>query len=168
MSDLTEAEIFDRLCSAIREAIEASNILATASRRGPPYERLRSSLALAEGACRQMAMWRLDSRWLTVGAVMHEVHSRAGGFLRGFTRDGVFIRWAPGHINEAFIKLSAQLAFSLETIERFASTRTGVIGPVLHHEAPPEERRFGRPALERRNVRRPGALILPPRYTKAG
>jgi len=171
MSDLLEHEILDRMRTSLREAIQASNDLAVRSRGGEAYDRLRDNLALVEGACRQMAMWRGDSRWLPFGMEMAEAHRRAGGWLRGYTKrvgnTVVFIAWRAGTLNEAFVKLSAQLAMILDILDKMEKAKTGRVGIILPQTAP-EERRFGRPTLARpdRYSRKRG-LILPPRYRQA-
>jgi len=158
---LTEPEIMSRMRSALVDAIEASKRLAIRSRLGQPYEMLRSNLLIIEGCCRQMAAFRGDYRWLPIGIAMAECHARAGGWLRGYTKNGIHIVLTAGHTNEAFVKLAAVLTTTLTGIDRLESQKTGALGPILP-ETPPEERREGRPALTRKS-----SLLLPAKYATA-
>lgn len=160
MSHLTEVEILDRMRQALGEAIQASKDLAVKSRYGSPYQRLRDSLALIEGCCRQMAMWRGDGRWLPFGVAMANCHKRSGDMLRGHVKDGVFIPWSAGVINENFVKLAAELEVIREYLSTMATAATGSVGPILP-ATPAEQRRLGRPAFPNMAKRAP-KLILPP------
>lgn len=162
MSRLTEVEILSRLRASLGEAIQASKDLAIKSRVGSPYSRLRDHLALIEGCCRQMAMWRGDYRWLPFGVAMANCHKRSGDMLRGHLEDGVFIPWSTGVINQNFVKLGAELGVVLEYLNTMATAKTGTLGPILP-ATPAEERRVGRPAFQNMAKRTP-KLILPPRY----
>src|SRR5262249_4810518 len=106
---LHEPDILDRLRSALRDAIDDCKQLSVASYRGQHYDRLRNNLALIEGCCRQMAVYRDDTRWLPFGVMCANIHQRAGDWLRGYVENGVIVIWSPGHINRAFIKIAAEL-----------------------------------------------------------
>lgn len=159
---LHEPEIIDKLRVSLGEAIQACKGLAIKSRIGSPYDRLRNALHDAEGCCRQMAMWRGDYRWLAFGVAMANCHKRSGDMLRGHLKDGVFIPWGPGIINENFINLGAELGVILAYLDTMATAKTGTLGPILP-QMPAEERRFGRPAFQNMQPRKT-KLILPPRY----
>lgn len=158
---LTESEVIDRMKTSLGEAIQASSDLAVRSEGGRPYARLRDNLALIEGCCRQMAMFRGDGSWLPFGVYMAECHKRAGGWLRGYTKNGMHIVYAPGHLNEAFVSLAAQLTAIRQAVDVKQTAKTGTLGPVLP-ATPSEERRVGRPAFSNKAKR--SALILPRRY----
>jgi hypothetical protein len=82
MSDLTEAEIWACLKSNLKDAATHCEMLATVPKQSPIYSALRQELKLVEGACRQMAHWREDCRWLPVGICMEEAHQRIGNWIR--------------------------------------------------------------------------------------
>lgn len=67
----TEAEVLSMLQSSLRQAREACDALkmnAVERRHGnAQYARLSRAFKHAEGACRQMAHWRGDARWLRLG-----------------------------------------------------------------------------------------------------
>src|SRR5580692_11390803 len=103
MGALTEREIFDRLSCSFRVAAECSDALAVLPLKGPTYVRLRTELRLIEGCCRQASAWREDTRWLTIGLKMAEVHKRAGGWLRGpKAPNGVHMKIAGEHLHPLF------------------------------------------------------------------
>lgn len=159
---LKEPEIIDRLKVAMAEAIQASQDLAVRSRHGYPYQRLRDNLAVIEGCCRQMAAFRGDATWLPFGLYMAECHKRAGGWLRGYTKNGVHIIYAPGQMNEAFVGLAGALTAIRQALDVKFSAKTNQVGPVLP-KPPAEERRLGRPAFSQPK----STLIVPPRYRRA-
>lgn len=144
MSDLREAEIFDRLISSFRAAAEHCEALAQQEHRikGQRYNRLRTELALIEGASRQAAMWRGDTRWLPIGRFANECHRRCGNWLRK--------REAP----VLFTKLAENMRMMLTAAQRMKDARTGVRGPIV-----PEQPKY-EPTLMQ--VRTPGGIILPP------
>lgn len=160
MSHLTENEVLDRMRTSLGEAIQASRDLAIRSRYGAPYQRLRDHLSLIEGCCRQMAAFRGDATWLPLGIMMAECHKRAGGWIRGYSHQGVHIVMAPGQTNEVFLSLASKLSLMLGVVNAHAAAKTGTLGPVLPAK-PLEERRVGRPAFSP-PARKP-ALILPGR-----
>lgn len=158
---LQEAEVVDRLRSSIKEAIQASKDLSVRSRMGSPYDRLRDNLVMIEGCCRQMALlYREDASWLPFGMYMAECHKRAGGWLRGYIKNGVHIRVADGQINEMFTTLAVQLEAILAAVEIKFTAKTGRVGSILPPR-PAEERRMGRPAFA---PRKKSSLIIPARY----
>lgn len=81
MGDLTEKEIFDCLETNLRECAGYCVRMARGD-RGDIYVRFRRKMKLIEGACRQAAMWRGDSRWLPFGIKIHEAQERVGKWLR--------------------------------------------------------------------------------------
>lgn len=166
MSTLSEAEIYDRLKSAIGEARDACKNLAVRSVEGRDYSSLRDSLALIEGCCRQMGYHRDDSRWFPVGLQISECHKRAGSWLRGYVDKGVHVKWEPGQMNKMFVMLEKVLEQLGVMAEKIRTERTGKRGPILPESilATPE-RKAGRIGFE---PRKPSGLILPGKLRKAG
>jgi hypothetical protein len=172
MSRRTEIESYDRLQTAIGEAVDACKNLAVRSEYGRSYVSLRDSLHLIEGACRELGHARGDYNWFVWGMAASECHKRAGNWLRGYeekTPEGPrLVKWEMGKTNQMFIKLGAVLLAMGEKAKEGFTAKTGTTGPIL----PPsmvtmrETRREGRPALSVPKSK--SGLILPPRYAKAG
>lgn len=133
MGNLTEPEIFDCLATNFRLAAEDCDKLARLPRKGRAYSSLRDKLELIEGACRQAAYWRQDSRWLQIGLFMAEAHKRAGDWLRGIKVEGspVRVKIAPGHMHPLFTKLAEHLRAAQVRAEEFRTKATGKIGTIL-------------------------------------
>lgn len=156
MGNLTEREIFDCLSTNFRLAAEACEKLAVSPRTGPTYAILREKLELIEGACRQAAVWRQDTRWLAIGMAMAEAHKRAGGWLRGVKVGGVTVKLADGHRHPLFLKLAENLRAGERKSIELRDKKTGRVGMILPTP--------GR--AERRDVvpvgwRRPSGIIIP-------
>lgn len=163
MSDLTEREVLDRLETAIGDAVDACQTLAVHSIAGDPYNKLRQNLALIEGCCRQLAAFRLDTRWLPYGRMAAECHARAGGWLRGFkhAETGERIAVAAGQKNRLFIMLGVNLLDMRVAVLKLFNDKTNVLSkPILPIIG--ETRRIGRPAFDPKPK-----LILPPRLRTA-
>ena len=91
----------------------------------------------------------------------------AGGWLRGYTKNGVHITWTVGHKNEMFIRLAAELTVVLGVLDKLLDQRTDTTQPILPKPVD-EGRRLGRPAYEvRPKSKRIGGLLLPPKYRTA-
>ncbi len=136
MAKLTEAEIFDCLETNFRLAAEHCEDLAKLPRKGPTYKKLCDELKLIEGACRQAAVWREDSRWLRLGLMMEEAHKRAGDWLRGIAQPGGGrIPIAEGVRHPLFMKLAENLRAGLiraqETRHNATHTRGIILPPTL-------------------------------------
>lgn len=145
MSDLTETEVLDRLKTSLREAIQASHTLAVSSRKGPAYTKLREHLLLIEGCCRQVSVFREDTRWLNIGRAMSKAHELAGGWLRGFKHPmtGVRVHFRSREQNPLFLKLAENLELTMVMVEQLRTQKTGRVGMILP-DAPEPERRIGR------------------------
>lgn len=158
MGELTEAEIFDCLSTNFRLAAEECDKLARLPRKGRAYSSLRDKLELIEGACRQAAYWREDSRWLQIGVMMAEAHKRAGEWLRGIKVPGspVRVKIAPGHMHPLFLKLAENLRAAQVRAEEFRTKATGKIGTILP-EAQPAPHRDTVPT----GWRKTGSLYVP-------
>jgi hypothetical protein len=145
MSDLREYEVFDRLATSFREAAEHCEALAVQINRvkGQRYVKLREHLMLIEGASRQAAFYRGDSRWFQIGQFAAECHKKCGDWLRFKTRGPMFQKCAE---NMRMMERAA---------EQMRDRATGVRGDIL----PPQ------PKYEPENrsvpVRTPGGIILP-------
>lgn len=161
MSRLTEKDIFSTLHEVLGEAAQCARNLASEKREGPTYVRFRECLALAEGCCRQAAMWRGDSRWLPIGVKLHELHDRAGSMLRGWKPKGseVQVQFPLHEKNQLFIMVADILeAFRKGVVVELQTRKTGVSGVILPYQPAPE-RRAGTISMS--------GLILPPRLRKA-
>lgn len=158
MGNLTEIEIFDCLSANFRLAAEDCEKLAKLPRKGPTYSALRDRLELLEGACRQAAVWRQDTRWLQIGMFMAECHKRAGEWLRGIKVQGspVRVKIAPGHMHPLFLKLAENLRAAQVRADEFRTKATGKVGMILP-EAAPAPHRDATPV----GWRRPSGLIVP-------
>jgi hypothetical protein len=162
---LQESEVVDRIRTSLREAIDASKTLAIASWRGVAYEKLRTHLGLVEGACRQLAIFREDYRWLNFGMRMAICHQMAGDRLRGYTKNGIHITWTMGHQNEWFIKLAAELTYIADVLDKLVTAKTERTGPIL--PVPQDDgRAMGERAREVRPQGKRGSLIVPPKYRR--
>lgn len=144
MSELTEIEIFDRLRTSLRSAIDLCGKLATVSAQGPNYRALVIDLELSEGACRQVGAFRFDMRWNLMGYEISRFHQRLGDCVRHKAARTIFLAQAK--------MLEAQLAF----VDRMRTARTGRRGPILPRakEAP---HRQNRPVA----VKLPSGLLVP-------
>jgi hypothetical protein len=159
MGRLTEADIFECLSENFRLAAEDCEKLARLPKKGRAYTSLREKLELLEGACRQAAAWREDSRWLQIGLYMAEAHKRAGDWLRGIKVAGspVRVKIAPGHMHPLFNKLAEHLRAAQARAEDFRTKATGKMGTILPEvEAAPH--RDTTPVGWRRSQ---GGLIVP-------
>jgi hypothetical protein len=158
MGNLTEREIFSCLAENFRLAAEDCDKLATRPRKGRAYSSLRDKLELVEGACRQAAYWREDTRWLQIGQMMAEAHKRAGDWLRGIKVEGspVRVKIAPGHMHPLFVKLAENLRAAQARAEEFRTKATGKIGTILP-EAQPAPHRDTVPT----GWRKTGSLYVP-------
>ena len=141
MGNLTEIEIFSCLSENFRLAAEDCDKLAKLPRKGRSYSSLRDKLELLEGACRQAAVWRQDTRWLSIGMFMGECHKRAGEWLRGVkVPGGPRVKLAPGHIHPLFMKLAENLRAAEARAEEFRTKATGRVGMILPDAAPAPHR----------------------------
>jgi hypothetical protein len=133
MGQLTEKDIFSCLAENFRLAAEDCEKLARLPKKGRAYSSLRDKLELLEGACRQAAYWRQDTRWLRIGLFMEECHKRAGDWLRGIKVEGspVRVKLAPGHLHPNFIELGKHLRAAEAKAVEFRDKATGKIGTIL-------------------------------------
>ncbi len=145
MGALTEIEIFDRMVTSLRSAIDTSDAMARSPLRGWLYDKLRRDLRLIDGCCRQAATWRSDARWLPIGVLMTECHKRSGDWLRGIQQpDGSRVKVADGEMNPMFQGLANCLRGVLALAIRTRDERTGVAGPILAPVMPGPIRTQGR------------------------
>ncbi|MEO6783452.1 MAG: hypothetical protein ABI196_21595 [Bradyrhizobium sp.] len=116
----TEVDVFECLEANFARAAEDCLWLAILPARGPTYTRLREELKIIEGACRQVAHWRGDTRWLTIGLQMEFAHQRAGYWLRY------------QHPRPLFAKLGQNLRDGAVAARRLRNGATGRrSGPIL-------------------------------------
>ncbi len=143
MGALTEPEIFSCLIENFRLAAEDCDRLARGE-RGPVYKRLKTELALVEGALRQAGYWREDARWLYIVKIPAMAHKSAGTWLR------------ERHAAWKFAKLADVLRAGLKAVQDMKDKRTGRIGMILPK---PQEgpHRDTRPV----QVKTPGGIIFP-------
>lgn len=160
MGKLNEIDIFDCMRTNLASAVDSCEQLAVSPLKGPIYEKLRASLKLIEGCCRQASAWREDTRWLNAGLMMGEAHKRAGDWLRGFKNDeGERIKLADRHSYQCFMKLAENLRNYAALTEQIRTKRTHRVGMILPQALPG-------PFRETRQHRvmlptTPGGIILP-------
>ncbi len=142
MGALTEPEIFSCLVENWRLAAEDCDRLARGE-RGPVYRHLREELKLIEGALRQAAWWREDTRWLYIVSIPANAHKSAGKWLR------------ERHAAWKFAKLAEILRYGLKATEDLKTKRTERLGLILPKPLPP-------PARDTRpvQVKTPGGIII--------
>jgi hypothetical protein len=133
MGALSERDIFDRMSSSLREAVEACESLAANPVKGPSYLRLCEHLSLVEGCCRQASAWREDTRWLTIGLQMEEAHQRAGRHLRGIrvVEGAPRVKHGEKVTHWFFDKLGGILRAYLKATEMLRDRKTGHVGMIL-------------------------------------
>lgn len=132
MGDLTENEIMDCLRDNLRKAIQDCLTLARVPNQGPAYVRLRDEAELIEGACRQVAAWREDTRWLGIAFMIAIAKEKAGTWLRGYkTPNGIKIKLADRHRFEMFNKLADNLRLLMVKVDEYQHKRTGKVGLIL-------------------------------------
>lgn len=93
-NSLTEQEIADKLRDSLKGAAADAKLLASLPAQGPTYMRLRDRLGEAETACRMMAYWREDTRWLAMGLKMEEAHQRCRGWIVSHRARPIFLMFA--------------------------------------------------------------------------
>lgn len=145
MAHLQEIQILGCLRENFRLAAEDCDRLARGE-RGPVYTRLRRELKLLEGACRQLAVYREDTRWLKSGLYMGACQHIAGRWLR---------ERQPGW---RFTKLAENLRAGLSSVEKLATAATGKLGIIL-----PEVQ--AAPHRDTRPISLSG-IILPPGFKR--
>jgi hypothetical protein len=132
MGRLTEPEIFACLSENFVLAAQYCDDLSRLPRKGPSYKALRECLSLIEGAARQAAYWRQDTRWLQIGLYVEEAHKRAGGWLRGYKLpNGQRVTIREGQLHPLFVKLAENLRAGHRKAEQFRTKATGRIGTLL-------------------------------------
>jgi hypothetical protein len=114
-----EIDVFECLETNFAKAAEDCDLLAVLPARGPTYARMREELKIIEGACRQVAHWRGDTRWLTIGLQMEFAHQRAGYWLRY------------QHPRPLFSKLADNLRAGAKAARVLRHRATGRLGPIL-------------------------------------
>lgn len=160
MGKLIEQEIFDCMRTNLASAVDSCEKLAVSPLKGPIYEKLRSSLKLIEGCCRQASAWREDTRWLNAGLMMGEAHKRAGDWLRGFKNDeGETVKLAQRHSYQCFMKLAENLRNYAALTEQIRTKRVNRVGMILPAPlpAPHRDTRQHRVMLPTT----PGGIIIP-------
>jgi hypothetical protein len=137
VSNLTEVEIFDRLITSLGEAADHCKALATQENRikGQRYVKLREQLHLVEGACRQAAAWRGDTRWLPIGRFAIDTHKKCGDWLRFRSRGPMFL------------KCAEVLLLARKAAQELKDRATGKTGLILPDQLPyrPENRKVAVP-----------------------
>ena len=133
MGALTEVEIFDCMAENLRLAIDHARELAVSPRKGPAFIALRAELKLVEGACRQAAVWRQDTRWYPLGKAMEDAHQYAKEWLRGVIdpETGHRRMIPPGVKHPLFTKLADNLSALLLKVEGLRTRATGQTGMIL-------------------------------------
>lgn len=119
MANLSDSELFDRLKTSLRSAIQHTKNLAVLPAKGPTYRMLVAELKLIEGSCRQIQWAREDMRWGAVANTMENFHQRVGDAIRHHNARNVFLVMA--NIMERTLYQADQLQHA----------KTGVRGPIL-------------------------------------
>ena len=116
---LSEVEIRDQLYTSLLGAADDARLLGILPAQGPTYTRLRDRLKVAETCCRQMGMYREDSRWFNMGLIVEEAHQRT-------------LRWVTTHVQRnMFGLLSAKLTEMANHVRQLETRRTGRTGMIL-------------------------------------
>lgn len=144
MSTLTEAEIWDRLRTSLRSAIDLCGKLATVPAMGPNYRKMIEELELIEGSARQIGAFRFDMRWNLFGYEMARFHQRIGDVIRS--------RGA----REIFLHMAKMMQGAMDQVEKLRTAKTGRRGPILP-VARPAPHRDSRPVY----VKNDKGLLLP-------
>jgi hypothetical protein len=144
MSELTEVEIFDRLRTSLRTAVDLCGKLATVPAQGPNYRALIVELELIEGAARQAGYSRDDMRWQLFGYNMARFHQRIGDVIRS--------RGA----RKIFLAMAKMIEGALAESEKLRTAKTGRRGLILPIPKTPPLRQ-GRPV----QVKLPSGLLVP-------
>lgn len=165
MGRLTETEIFGCLTENFRLAAEAAEKLAVSPIKGPAYRQLIKSLGLVEGAARQAAHWRGDTRFLKIGMQAAHIHKRAGDWLRGVKVPGApTVKIAAEHQHPLFRKLAEVMLAALAGAIRMQFAATQRLGPILPEMMPVATRTQDRQMqvmLPPGMMHRPSGLIVP-------
>ncbi len=165
MGRLTEPEIFNCLIENFRLAAERAEELAISPLKGRAYKALIGHLELIEGAARQAAHWRGDTRFLTIGMQMGHVHKIAGNWLRGIEVPGQpRVKLAASEQHPLFRKLAEVLRVALQGAVHMKDAATRQIGPILPEVLPAPTRTQGRSmpvTLPHGMIYRPSGLVIP-------
>lgn len=144
MSTLSEREVWDRLRTSLRSAIDLCGKLATVPAQGPNYQKLTEDLGLIEGACRQVGAFRFDMRWNRLGYEVARFHHRIGDCLRARAARTIFL--AQAEMLKSFLELA----------DKLRTAKTGRRGPILPREKQAPHRQ-NRPVA----VKLPSGLLVP-------
>lgn len=153
---LTEREIFDRLTQSLKRAISLCNDIARQPKSGPQFIALRAELKLVEGACRQAAVWREDTRWLAVGIKAEQAHQYARIWLdRPTVQSKKLFTLLAAVLRRWFVELSA--------VRDSKVGRSGIILPESMAPGMPEQPRLVLPDVQMFSPRpMPAGLIASP------
>lgn len=142
-SDLSEHEIWDRLRTSLRTAIDLCGRLAIEPGQGPNYLQMIKELEMLEGASRQFAFCRSDIRWTKFGFEMHRFRQRIGDAIRAH------------HSRDIFLHMQKMMRQGLVIADKMKDAKTGRLkailpkvqqGPLRHHPV---------------YVKNPSGLLLP-------
>jgi hypothetical protein len=117
---LTEQEIFDCLGENLLKASDRARLIARYPASGRNFMELRTSLKLAEGACRQAGHWRGDARWVKVAVFLEQAHQLARGWLH---RPSVSTKKLFVYLADALLRM----ARDLDELETKATGQHGTI-----------------------------------------
>lgn len=140
---LTENEIWDKLRTSLRSAIQHCGELATLPSQGSTYLNLIVELGEIEGASRQLGFSREDARWNAFGWEMAAFRQRIGDAIRVH------------HSRMVFLHMQKMMQGALEEADKMKTAKTGRRGPILPR-AKPAPHRDTRPVYVR-----PSGLIVP-------
>lgn len=143
---LTEREIFDQMKTQLSSAANDCDLIAKHPESGEAFMRMRASLKLVEGCCRQAAHWREDTRWLVPGRLMEEAHQKARFWLH---RPSIEAKKLFKGLASALRKMNNDI----RRLEVMKTGRTGTILPVTLRDTSYQRRVH--------QVMTPGGIILP-------
>lgn len=144
VSAITEQDLFDRLRTSLRQAIQYCKDLANFPAQGPTYLKMREELETLETASRQVGYWREDARWFAFGFEMASFHQRLGDAIRHHMARTVFLHMAK------------MMEGALAEADKLRTAKTGRRGPILPKPKPGPHRE-SRPVY----IKRPSGLLLP-------
>lgn len=153
---LSEREILDRMKSELKSAACEADLIASHPKSGLAFGRLRASLKNAEGCCRQLAVFREDSRWLIPGVTLEKAHQIARAWLH---RPSVKSK-------KLFTGLAAALRQMYVDLEKLETARVGRTGAILPSAVDPKRR--GSAPMPFHGLKTPGGIYLPSGLSSRG
>lgn len=105
----------------LRSAAADCDLIAKFPQSGEAFKRMRKSLKLVEGCCRQAAHWREDARWLSPALHMEHAHQIAREWLHRPTVQS----------KKLFTGLAAALRQILADLLKLETMPSGRVGSII-------------------------------------